>query len=172
MSIKVDAALRNVANVLARSFELSPEPHTAWHLADAFKEAEFYGTALHWLKKAEDIATKDGNSKAIQEAQARQSELRSQEKMSDPLLSSNNANVFPTKDTAGLQLEFQAEAEAKVRQAEEQARQAEVARKQREEQQRQEQERQQRISAGLCVNCGKPLGFMDKMAKRQAHAKC
>ena len=61
----------------------------------------------------------------------------------------------------GKQESAQAEAEAKMRQAE-------AERKQQQE----EQKRQEYINAGLCENCGKPLGMLDKIARRQAHSRC
>jgi tetratricopeptide (TPR) repeat protein len=33
-------------------------------------------------------------------------------------------------------------------------------------------EAQRRITAGLCLNCGKPLGFLDKMTGKQSHGRC
>ncbi len=35
-----------------------------------------------------------------------------------------------------------------------------------------EELKQRRINEGLCVTCGKALGFMDKMSSRQAHKQC
>jgi len=167
------------------SYELVPHPTSAGILAIAFDFADFYATAIYWAREVERIAEPD--SAITRQWRNRRGELESQGKIHDPLLSS--VQYFPRRDTPGLRLEFQAQAETRARQAEAEARrkfeeeqerkrqqEAEAARRRQEEQERQRQqaeaERHQRISADLCVNCGKPLGFMDKMAKRQAHTNC
>jgi hypothetical protein len=41
-----------------------------------------------------------------------------------------------------------------------------------EKRQKEEKERQRRIQKGLCITCGSPLGFTDKMTGRQTHKRC
>jgi colicin import membrane protein len=71
--------------------------------------------------------------------------------------------------------ERQQQAEEARRQAEEERqRQAEEARRREEEARRYEEERvrQERRQAGQCEACGRPLGFLDKLAGRGRCGRC
>jgi hypothetical protein len=63
------------------------------------------------------------------------------------------------------------DAEKKRQQAEESKRRLEE-KKRRKEQEQMEREKQRRIKNGLCITCGTPLGFTDKLTGRQSHRRC
>lgn len=93
------------------------------------------------------------------------------EKMQAPL-TLRRPGVTPTmvRDVKARVAEMRAEEER--RQAEEERQQAEAAARRRDALRRQTEIRNARKAQGQCVMCGKPLGFLQKLAGKDRHAGC
>lgn len=82
-----------------RSFDMVANSGAASILADVFRMAGFYGTAIYWLKQAEGLSTDFGQADAATKAKARRLDLQADGKTADPPLGRQR---FPTLRTAGL----------------------------------------------------------------------
>ena len=87
-------------NYMVRSYELVPSSSAAFILADMFRMAGFYGSAIYWLTEAGKVSAAFDNSETATKAKASRLDLQADGKTSDPELS--RRHPFPTATTPGL----------------------------------------------------------------------
>lgn len=88
-----------------RSFELMESAGSASVLAEVFRLAGFYETALYWLQRAEKISANFDDAPSATKAKAERLDLQADGKTSDPPFT--RSLLFPTQNTPGLQLDNQ-----------------------------------------------------------------
>lgn len=90
-----------------RAINLLPYFPAPFLLADIFRIAHFYGTALRWYDVVLQIAVEQGYNDEIRRIKARQIDLKADNEIADPPLSRARRMGFPTRNTAGLLLHWQ-----------------------------------------------------------------
>jgi len=87
---------------MLRSYEVIPSSGAAFILADMFRMAGFYGSAIYWLKEAERVSAEFDNVETATKAKASRLDLQADGKTVDPPLA--RRYPFPTGKTPGLML--------------------------------------------------------------------
>lgn len=147
---------------LKASLDIDDDPRCAQVLGFIFECVGFYASAIHWYMETERQVQRDVQfANCGEKARRHRLNLQLEDKTYDPDL----GHAFPTSRTAGIQIDPETQARLKYQAEQQQA-----------EQERQLQqavaEKQQRTISGLCANCGKPLGFVEKVSGKRAHNWC
>lgn len=102
---------QRACSYLYGSMNVMPFYAAVYSMAEIFRIASFYATALYWYDLAVPICMQMGKTETAELAKKTQMRLRASGDTNDPPLSSvveeRRGSAFPNKDTPGLRLEFQ-----------------------------------------------------------------
>lgn len=92
--------LQKICKYANQSIQIIPTADSAFLLADVYRMQRFFGTAIHWYKQAERLASEENDTEATTQAKAKRLDLQSDGNTLDPPIT--RRTKFPLPGTPGL----------------------------------------------------------------------